>query len=83
MVKLKEVKTVKYIEIAEKISEGQRIANFSALCKDEHGQWHQVAQSTTVGSRKILKIDPTETDEIKIRIMSARDIPEIEWIKIY
>ena len=83
VVKLKEVKIVKYIEIAEKISEGQRIANFSALCKDKHGQWEKIAQSTTVGSRKILKIDPTETDEIKIRIMSARDIPEIEWIKIY
>lgn len=83
IVKLKEIKTVKYVEIAEKISEGQRISNFAVFCKDQHGQWEQKAQSTTVGSRKILKIDPTETDELKIRIMSARDIPEIEWIKIY
>ena len=83
IVKLKEIKTVKYVEIAEKISEGQRISNFAVFCKDQHGQWEQKAQSTTVGSRKILKIDPTETDELKIRIMSARDIPEIEWIKVY
>mgnify|MGYP003293772148 CR=1 FL=1 len=82
-VKLPERKTVKYVEIAEKISEGQRISQFAVFAKNEHGQWIQKAQATTVGSRKIVKITPTETDEIKILIMSARDVPEIEWIKVY
>ncbi len=82
-VSLTEKKLIKYVEVAEKISEGQRISNFSILAKDEHSQWRKVKQSTTVGSRKILKIDPIETDEIKLRIMSSRDEPEIEWIKVY
>lgn len=83
IVTLTKKKTIKYVELAEKISEGQRISSFAVLTKDEHAQWRQIAQSTTVGSRKIIKINPTETDEIKIRIMSSRDTPEIEWIKIY
>lgn len=83
IVKLNGVKTVKYIELAEKISEGQRISSFRIFTKNKEGYWDDATQSTTVGSRKILKIAPVETDEIKIGIMSSRDVPEIEWVKVY
>lgn len=82
-VKLPKKSTVKYIEIAERISEGQRVAAFGVLRKDEYGQWLPLAQGTTIGSRKIIKADPVKTDEIKICIMSSRGVPDIEWIKIY
>lgn len=81
--KLDGIKKIKYVEIAERISNGQRVANFAVLRKDEFGQWLPLAQSTTIGSKKILKFDPVETDEIKIRIMSSRDVPDIEWIKVF
>lgn len=81
--KLGEKVKIKYVEIAERISEGQRVSNFAVMRKDEFGQWLPLAQSTTIGSRKIVKFDPVETDEIKIRIMSSRDVPDIEWIKLY
>ncbi len=81
--KLGEKAKIKYVEIAERISEGQRVSNFAVMRKDEFGQWLPLAQSTTIGSRKIVKFDPVETDEIKIRIMSSRDVPDIEWIKLY
>ncbi len=83
ILKLNKKETVKYIEIAEKISEGQKIESFSAFIKDDNGLYKQIAQGTTVGSRKILRIDKSETDEIKIRITSSRDVPNIEWIKVY
>ena len=83
IIKLNGVKKVKYVELAERISEGQRISNFAIFTKNNDGYYNKAAQSTTVGSRKIVKIDPTETDEIKIRIMATRDVPDIEWIKIY
>ncbi len=83
LLKLNKKESVKYVELAERISEGQRIESFSVFIKDSNGLYKQVAQGTTVGSRKILKIDDTETDEIKIRITSSRDIPDIEWIKVY
>ncbi len=83
LLKLNKKETVKYVEIAERISEGQRIESFVVLAKSEDGVWQEKKQSTTVGSRKIIKLNPFVTDEIKIRITSSRDIPDIEWIKIY
>ncbi len=83
IIKLNGVKKVKYVELAERISEGQRISNFAIFTKNKDGYYNKAAQSTTVGSRKIVKITPTETDEIKIRIMASRDVPDMEWIKVY
>lgn len=83
VLKLNEKETIKYIEIAERISEGQRVESFTVFCKNNDNLWQEIAQSTTIGSRKILKINPIETDEIKIRINSSRDVPDIEWIKVY
>ena len=83
IVKLKGLSTVKYVELAERISEGQRISNFQIYTKTKDGYWDKAEQGTTVGSRKIVKIDPTETDEIKVRIMASRDVPDMEWIKVY
>ena len=53
------------------------------FAKDKHGQYTTIAKGTTIGSRRILKTDVVTTDEIKVRINSARDIPIMEWIKIY
>ncbi len=83
VLKLNKKETVKYIELAERISEGQRIESFTVFVKNNDNLWQEIAQSTTVGSRKIIKINFKETDEIKIRITSSRDVPIIEWIKVY
>ena len=65
----------------ERIAAYNSIYNcFITICDNV---WEEAEKSTTIGSRKILKIDPCETDEIKIRITSSRNIPNIEWIKIY
>ncbi len=81
--KLNKKETVSYIEIAEKISEGQKVENFAVFYKNKENLWDEAGKYTTIGSRKIVKIKPKETDEIKIRITSARDVPIIEWIKVY
>ena len=81
--KLNKKETVNYVEIAEKISEGQKVESFVVFFKNKDNLWEEAEKSTTIGSRKILKIDTCETDEIKIRITSSRDIPIIEWIKVY
>ena len=83
VLKLNEKETIKYIEIAERISEGQRVESFVVFFKNKDNLWEEAEKSTTIGSRKILKINPIETDAIKIRITSSRDVPIIEWIKAY
>ena len=80
---LNKKETVNYVEIAEKISEGQRVEGFVVFCKNKDKLWEEAERSTTIGSRKIVKLDSKETDEIKIRITSSRDTPIIEWIKVY
>lgn len=83
LLKLSKKETVKYIELAERISEGQRIESFVVLAKNEDGLWQEKNHGTTVGSRKIIKLDPFTCEEIKIRITSSRYVPDIEWIKVY
>lgn len=83
VLKLKKEEKIKYIELAEKIENGQRIETFAVFSRKDNGLWELKTQSTTVGSRKILNFDGFTADEIKIRVTSSRDIPEIEWIKVY
>ena len=81
--KLNKKQTVNYVEIAEKISEGQKVESFVVFYKNKDNFWEEAGKHTTIGSRKIIKINARETDEIKIRITSSRDIPIIEWIKLF
>ncbi len=80
---LKGKEKIKYIELAENIKEGQRVECFDILFKNTNNVWQHITQGTTIGSRKIVKVEPFETQEILVRIMSARDVPDIEWIKVY
>lgn len=82
-VSLPEKRIINYVEIAENIAEGQRVESFSVLIKKESGEYSVEASSSTIGSRKILKLDSEETDTLRIRINSSRDVPDIEYIKLY
>ncbi len=82
-VTLKETQTIKYVEVAENIKEGQRVESFDIFYKDNHGLWSKLGGGTTIGSRKIVKIPPHDIKEILVRITSSRDVPDIEWIKAY
>lgn len=79
---LKERVFVSYIEIAENIAEGQRVESFKVFFRNEDGQLYQRAASTTIGSRRILRT-MDDTDTVVVRITSARDDTDIEWIKLY
>ncbi len=79
---LKERVFVSYIEIAEDIAEGQRVENFKVFFRNEDNVMYQRAASTTIGSRRILRV-MDDTDTVVVRITSARDDTDIEWIKLY
>lgn len=79
---LKERVFVSYIEIAENIAEGQRVENFKVFFRNEDNVLYQRAASTTIGSRRILRV-MDDTDTVVVRITSARDDTDIEWIKLY
>jgi alpha-L-fucosidase len=73
---------LKYIVLQEHISLGQRIKLFSIdVWKDN--QWQQVTKATTIGYKRILRIDPVETDKIKITILASKACPVISTIEMY
>ncbi len=84
IITLPEKVTVKYLELAEKISRGQRIESFIVYFKNQDDLWEKITQETTVGSRRIIPLEePVEAKELKIKVVSSRDSAEIEWLKIF
>lgn len=83
IVKLKEKQPLKYIELAETISEGQKVESFKIYSKNDDNLWNFEEHGTTIGSRKIVALDNVTTDEIKVQITSARDVVKMDWVKMY
>jgi alpha-L-fucosidase len=48
-----------------------------------NGQWQPVAAGTTIGHKRILKVDPTVTDRIRVTIRGARACPVIANVEVY
>jgi alpha-L-fucosidase len=79
---LGDVKTVKYFVLQEYIKLGQRIKRFSVeVWKDN--AWKKVAEATTIGYKRILKIDPVETNKVRISIVDSKACPLISNVGVY
>lgn len=73
---------VKYILLQEYIRLGQRVKSFTVdIWKNNN--WQQVAEGTTIGYKRILKIDPLETNKIRISITGSKACPVISNAEIY
>ena len=74
--------TVSYIVLQEYIPLGQRVKHFTAEVF-ENGNWKKVADATTIGYKRILKIDPVKTGKIRISITDAKAAPVIANFELY
>jgi alpha-L-fucosidase len=73
---------VQYIILQEYIRLGQRVKSFSVeVWKDN--AWQQVANATTIGYKRILKIAPVETSKVRINITASKACPVISNVEIY
>lgn len=79
---LEKPQSVKYILLKEYIQLGQRIKTFHIEIEKE-GVWKKVAEATTIGYKRILKIEPVLTNKIRISITSAKACPIISDVEIY
>lgn len=74
--------TVKYVVIQEYIKLGQRVKSFSVeVWKDN--KWQQIANGTTIGYKRILKVEPVETDKVRVRITDSKACPVISTISVF
>ena len=81
-IELKEAKTVKYIMLQEYIQLGQRVKSFNIEVK-KGCTWLKVADGTTIGRKRIVKIDPVETDKIRINIIDSKAALTISNVEAY
>ncbi len=78
----KESQTVKYIVIQEYITLGQRISKVDVEYLDTD-MWKPLSAATTIGYKRILKVDPVNTSSIRINIRESLACPVIESVRIY
>jgi len=74
--------TIKYLMLQEYITLGQRIKSFTVELKQDD-EWKPVASATTIGYKRILKIDPTEAQAIRINIKESKACPVISNVEVY
>lgn len=79
---LKTAKEIKYILLQEYITLGQRVESFTVEAWQDNG-WQKVAEGTTIGYKRILKIDPVKTSKIKITITGSKACPLISNAAFY
>jgi alpha-L-fucosidase len=73
---------VKYLVLQEYIPLGQRVRTFTIEAR-QPGGWKQVASGTTVGYKRILKLNVPETDAIRVNITSSKGCLVMSNVEVY
>ncbi|SDE16082.1 alpha-L-fucosidase [Niabella drilacis] len=81
-VQLPAAKKISYVLLQEYIALGQRISGFVVEAQ-EGGSWKEIATGTTIGYKRILKIDPVVTSRIRLRITGSKAAPLISNLALY
>jgi alpha-L-fucosidase len=79
---LGEAKQFDVISIQEYIAKGQRVESFTVEAFID-GQWKEIASSTTIGYKKMLRSHPVTTDKVRLTINDARDGALISEFALY
>lgn len=70
------------VVLMEQIELSQRIERFELQVKEDNG-YQTVYEGTTVGYKKIVRLEEVETDILKIIISDSRICPTIKFLGIY
>ncbi|MDR2087379.1 MAG: alpha-L-fucosidase [Dysgonamonadaceae bacterium] len=73
---------ISYILMQEYIRLGQRVKHFTVEVRKDNA-WLQVAEGATIGYKRILAIEPVNTQKVRINITDSKICPLIADIKIY
>ncbi|WP_132052581.1 alpha-L-fucosidase [Pseudocnuella soli] len=79
---LNSVQPVQYIMLQEPIALGQRVKAFTVSAW-VNGQWQQLASATTIGYKRILKLNGVQTDKLRINITDSKACPLLSSLAIY
>jgi alpha-L-fucosidase len=73
-VRFHQAATVHTIDLAEQITEGQRVAAFVVDGFDGH-DWRELHRGTTIGYRRLIRIAPQSLAGLRVRIEDALEPP--------
>jgi len=79
---LGEKKLVSYLLVQEYIKLGQRVKSFVVEIEKD-GNWQEVAQGTTIGYKRILRINPVEAQKIRLIIKDSKACPLISNVAVF
>src|SRR5690606_22984590 len=79
---LGETFTVKYVVIQEFIQLGQRVKRFSVEVFNGNA-WKKVADGTTIGYKRILKLDPVQASRVRVNIEDAKACVVVSGVEVY
>lgn len=82
-IELIESKEVEYLVLQEQIRLGQRVEGFTVWAELDDGRKVLIYEGTTIGYKKICKINPIQTKMIEIVFTSCRISPTIKYIGAY
>jgi alpha-L-fucosidase len=81
-IQLAENKMIKYVVLQEYIKLGQRVKKFEIeVWKDD--SWAKILDGTTIGYKRILKVQPVETSKLRISILDARACPLLSNVEVF
>ncbi len=70
------------IALREHLPLGQRIEGF-AVDQWKDGQWIECAKGTSVGNRRLLRLEPVTTSKVRLRITAAPVCPALSEFGLY
>ena len=73
---------VKYILLQEYIKLGQRVKSFTVEVWN-NGKWTEVAAASTIGYKRIVKIEPVQASKIRVTILDSKACPLISNVEVY
>jgi len=74
--------TIKYVMLQEYIPLGQRVKSFTVEAWNNN-EWQKVTEGTTIGYKRILKLNPIATNKVRITITASKACPVISTGAIY
>ena len=68
--------------LMENYRNGQRVEEFVLESRDG-AAWKEIARGTTIGYKRLLRFKAVRSSEVRVRVTSARDVPEILKFGLY
>lgn len=64
------------VMLQEPIRFGQRVASFAVEARVD-GEWMRIARATTIGYKRLLRIEGIEADRVRVHIREANNVPAL------